>query len=444
MNKILVVDDEPMMLMLTRKILSEHYTILTASNAEEAIEIYENEKPDMILTDLLMPGMTGFEMHKLLSEKHNLNIPVMYMTADDTDEAEGQGFNLGAADFIRKPFRADVLLRRVGNIIDSAEKIKDLKEEATTDKMTGLLNKAGSLEAFTKACSFKSGVFMMIDLDSFKLVNDLHGHESGDAILICFASVLKKNLRSDDIIGRMGGDEFAAFAFNVKGEKDIAHFSERINEEFLKGAKQILGEDMNIPLGASVGAVFVPDMGREYEVLFKMADKALYGVKQNGKHGYAVYEEVDELSLDSTDPKEDIKRLNMILEERNVKDSALFLGQEDFAGIYRFLVRFMSRYNSTAFEIVFSLMPAVEDMKRDRFDEIVSAFGECAKDLLRKSDVMMQSKNNQFLLICPELEEENVKFVIERILATFDKNESAKEVEVIYAYESIHALNKKD
>ena len=437
MTKILVVDDEPMMLKLTGKILADKYEILTASSAKEAIEIYDAEKPDMILTDLLMPEMNGFEMHKLLSEKHNLNIPVMYMTADDTDEAEGKGFKLGAADFIRKPFRADVLLRRIGNILDNAETIRDLKEEATMDKMTGLYNKSGAQEAFIKACSFKNGAFMMIDLDSFKLVNDIYGHESGDRILMCFAKVLKDNLRAADIIGRLGGDEFAAFAFNVKEERDIEHFSERINKEFLKGAYEILGEDMNIPLGASVGAVFVPDMGREYETLFKMADRALYVVKQNGKHGYFVYEEIDELTLDSTDPKEDLHRLNQILEERNVLDSALFLGQEDFAGIYRFLVRFMARYNTTAFEIVFTLIPVKEDMRRAHFDEIVASFAESAKGLLRKSDVMMQSKNNQFLLICPELEENYVSDVVTRILSSFESNEFAREVKVVYATEQI-------
>ena len=127
MTKILIVDDEPMMLMVTKKILSGKYEILCANSAKEAIGIYDAEHPDMILTDLLMPEMTGFEMHQALQEKYTEKIPVMYMTADDADETEGKGFDLGAVDFIRKPFRADVLLRRVDNILQNREIIKDLK-----------------------------------------------------------------------------------------------------------------------------------------------------------------------------------------------------------------------------------------------------------------------------------------------------------------------------
>ena len=103
MTKILIVDDEPMVLMVTKQILSAEYEIICANNAREALDIYPKEKPDMILTDLLMPGMNGFEMHQTLLETYGDKVPIMYMTADDAEETEGKGFDLGAADFIHKP-----------------------------------------------------------------------------------------------------------------------------------------------------------------------------------------------------------------------------------------------------------------------------------------------------------------------------------------------------
>ena len=433
MTKILIVDDEPMMLMVTKKILSSKYEILCANSAREAIDIYDAEHPDMILTDLLMPEMTGFEMHQALQEKHTEKIPIMYMTADDTDEAEGKGFDLGAMDFIRKPFRADVLLRRVDNILENREIIKDLKEEASTDQLTGLLNKAGATEAFTEACAKKTGFLLMIDMDSFKLVNDLYGHDFGDDILRCFAKLLRENFsREDDLTGRIGGDEFLGFLSGHQTQASLEALTRVLNERFLKGAKEILGEDMNIPLGVSIGAVAVPEFGRDYEELFKLADQTLYGVKQNGKHGYAVCRKAEMIVSSDENPEEDMKRISQVLSERNVANSALWLGQEAFADVYRFLVRLTTRYNMVAHKLLFTLRPANSSVGSEGFEEAVKAFGENLHSHLRKSDLMMQSRNNQFFLLLPELDHAYVEQVVERILSTFKETGYADKVRVVY------------
>ena len=433
MTKILIVDDEPMMLMVTKKILSGKYEILCANSAKEAIGIYEAEHPDMILTDLLMPEMTGFEMHQALQEKYTEKIPVMYMTADDADETEGKGFDLGAVDFIRKPFRADVLLRRVDNILQNREIIKDLKEEATTDQLTGLLNKAGAVSAFTEACAKREGFFMMIDLDSFKLVNDLYGHDMGDDILKAFAKLLHENLsREEDLSARIGGDEFMGFLSGARDEAHVARLAGILNETFLEEAKKILGPDMDIPLGTSIGAVAVPGFGRDYEELFKLADQTLYGVKQNGKHGYQVYRKAEMILTSDDNPEEDLKRISQVMSERNVSNSALWLGQEAFADVYRFLVRLTTRYNMVAHKLLFTLRPAGGAGGTGEFEEAVKAFGENLHSHLRKSDLMMQSRNNQFFLLLPELDHAYVEQVVERILNTFRETRYEDKVRVVY------------
>lgn len=118
MKKILIVDDEPMMLMLAKKILAAEYNVICAASAAEAIALYAAEKPDMILSDLLMPQMNGFEMHKALESTHGINIPIIFMTADESCDI-GDNDGPGAAELIRKPFPPDMLLKKVANIINN-------------------------------------------------------------------------------------------------------------------------------------------------------------------------------------------------------------------------------------------------------------------------------------------------------------------------------------
>ena len=141
MSKILVVDDDEMMLMMAKHILSRKYEVITANSGAEAIELFEEERPDMILSDLMMPEPDGYELHRIIQEKSAESVPIMFMTADDSDESESKGFELGAEDYIRKPLNPEVLLRRVGNIIDHLDKIHGLKTAAATDQLTKLLNK---------------------------------------------------------------------------------------------------------------------------------------------------------------------------------------------------------------------------------------------------------------------------------------------------------------
>ncbi len=436
MAKILVVDDEEMMLMITKRVLSANYEIVCAHSGEEALNMYESEKPDLILSDLMMPGMTGFEMHEFLQKKHNEKIPIMYMTADESEENEDKGFDLGASDFIRKPFRPDVLMRRVDNILGNLEQIKGLKEEAVIDKLTGFLNKAGSNMELEKCCKNEKGTLMIVDLDSFKLINDIYGHESGDRILENFASIITDNSRNDDIRGRIGGDEFIVFLKDICDEQTIAGFASRINERIHKIAVDLFGEDMDIPLGASVGAVKIPEFGTDYEELFKLADKALYFVKQNGKHGYSFYQ--DEESFASEGSGNEISRISKILEERNTTNSALWLGQEAFASIYRFMLRYIKTYHEVAYKVLFTVVPMDEKTESSKLKEAADYFGDMLNHALRKSDIMMQSRPNQFFLLLPELSEQSIDPVMSRIIGQWLDSDYASFAKLSYETELIN------
>ncbi|MBR4430554.1 MAG: response regulator, partial [Clostridiales bacterium] len=264
---IIVVDDDTANLKIAGHILSKNNMRVTALKSGKSFLEYVdgNGMPDLVLLDIMMPEMDGFEtlvkLRELETRKGLMKTPVIFLTADEDVDTETRGFEVGVSDFIRKPFNPDVLLRRIGNIMSNSQEMQSLKSEATTDKLTGLINKAATGVELSKECSEHTGCLMMIDLDSFKLVNDLYGHEMGDKVLIGFADLLRSTMPAGSKCGRIGGDEFTAFALGITSEEKVRDITVRLNEELVRIAKNLMGEDMGIPLGTSIGGIFVPRYG---------------------------------------------------------------------------------------------------------------------------------------------------------------------------------------
>ena len=386
MPKILIVDDEKIMLRIAAKILSKEYDVLCANSGAEALELFRREKPDMVLSDLLMPGMDGYELHRILQEESSEPVPIIFMTADESDESESRGFEVGAADYIRKPLKAEVLLSRVKNIFDRFEQINGLTAAASVDQMTGLLNKTASQREIAKLCATSNGVLIELDLDSFKLVNDLHGHAMGDKILIGFAALLKGVLGDEDLAGRTGGDEFIAFCREVHDERTIFKKARLLNGRLMKLARELLGDDKKIPLGVSVGAVYVPDEGTEFSTLTEKADKALYQVKHFGKHGCAFYG-VGNFDGAATN---NIAQTQMILSDRDAEAGAYVVSFEKFKTLYRYA----SRLNESGFKInlIQCTFEAEDDSEREQFFRRV-------REQLNRSDCVTQYGRDQFLIL---------------------------------------------
>ena len=416
MSKILVVDDEKIMLMLARRILSKKYEVITAMSATEAIELFETEHPDLVLSDLMMPEMDGYEFHRVLQEKNSETVPIIFMTADESNESETRVFNNGAMDFIRKPFHPDVLLRRVGNIIENLDKIQGLTTAASVDPMTGLLNKSESQRQIGDLIKKNAGALLMLDLDSFKLVNDIHGHDMGDKILIRFAELIRKILRENDLAGRMGGDEFIVYLQHVHDEEILQEKVKFLNDELLLSAKKFMGEDMNIPLGVSIGAVFSPDEGKDFSTLYKKADSALYEVKKNGKHSCSVYKE-NNLTEENVSEGDKFSQMRMILGERNVESGAYFVDFKTFKKIYQFSVRMADYYNKGLDLLQFTL---ADENFADEFKEFLI-------HSLRKSDCVTQSDKNKFLVILIETSLDEYDLFCDKIFSKI-KNEQQKKI----------------
>lgn len=445
---IVVVDDEAISLTNAKNMLGEEgMRVSCLRSGLDLLKFMEKYTPDLILLDIMMPGMDGFETYDALRDLENKlgrsHIPVIFLTGENDSAAERQGLELGASDFIHKPFDKEIIVRRIENTIKNSKTIETLTEEAMVDMLTGFLNKARGTERISKLCSRKTGALMIMDLDSFKLVNDIYGHDMGDRILRAFADIVRKNTRETDTISRIGGDEFMAFYEDLVDETAVASLALRLNSQFYEEAVKLMGENHGIPLGISIGVAMVPEHGRDYETLFSLADSALYSVKENGKHGYCIYSQMAKKDQDANDPEEKLERIIKIVEERNDKGDALLLGSDSFALVYRFIMRFYKRYGGSAALMVLTLS-IDEDKNGVKLMGTLAKFAEMLRKRLRMSDIIMQNGPNSFFILLTERTKEEAEGAADRIMNAWEETEHDETVNIEYAFKYIdYAENNK-
>ncbi len=313
--------------------------------------------------------------------------------------------------------------------------VRGLQKEVTTDAMTGLLNKTGSHRTLETTCDSETGILMMIDLDSFKLVNDIYGHDMGDRILIRFAELIKEGMHKDDIAGRIGGDEFIGFLKNTIDEQEVDKLTKFLNREMVVSAKEYMGEDMNIPLGVSIGAVRVPSEGTEFEELSKKADKALYVVKQNGKHGYSFYQksggEVEQESAGKE--KNNLKQIKQIIGERNEGKGAYLVSFDKLQVVYKFLNRNDKQSNTNTGFLRFTLE---REDGGDIPDEIQDSFEDYLIVNLKKNDVVCRYSDS-FYVLCVGCKDDKYEDVADRLMTGWDEQDGHKEYKVLFEIEEV-------
>jgi len=301
---ILVVDDVPVNIQLLSTYLSsEGYRVISAKDGQQALdEVYKNT-PDLVLLDVMMPKINGFEVCKRLKASEETKfIPVIMLTALNDLENKIKGMDSGADDFITKPFNRMELLARVRSllrikylhdelqkkIVELQKAKEELRQLAITDGLTGLYNyryfKEQLSQEINRAVRHNLNVsLIMIDIDHFKNFNDKNGHPAGDQVLRQIGYLLKNNIRNIDMAARYGGEEFALIL--IETEKDSALIvAEKIRK--LIETNKFLHEE-NQPLGKitiSSGLSTFPEDGREFDALVQKADQRLYRAKQAGRN----------------------------------------------------------------------------------------------------------------------------------------------------------------
>lgn len=288
--KILACDDEAAILEVLKTILlSEGYKVITAKDGNEAIELFNKETPDLIILDVSMPGMSGFDvLEKIRVEFGEKYIPVIFLTASIKIDDKLRALHSGAVDYLVKPVSSNELLARIRNFLELKEKHDRLKDEATFDWMTGTLNKGYFLrkaeEETEKSIRNKVPLtFILTDIDSFKKINDTLGHFAGDKVIQEFADRLKRLTRKIDLIGRFGGDEFVVMLAHKSG-REACIVAERLKKAM---KRPIIFEEKKINVTFSMGVVECKGAKKtEINQLLALADEGLYEAKSKGGNQY--------------------------------------------------------------------------------------------------------------------------------------------------------------
>lgn len=291
--RILAVDDAKDTLMLLEFDLAEEgYQVITSASGENAISLVEQVNIDLILLDMHMPGISGLEVLKRLkSHPEYKHIPIIMLSASDDENQVVSALELGADDYVIKPYIAKVLLARIKTSLRLLEKTQELQRLAKTDFLTKLINKGGfeelSIKAISQANREQQPIIMaMLDIDLFKHVNDCYGHEAGDVVLVEFASRMSECFRDYDIIGRVGGEEFAICMPNISLDNAYSaceRFRCMIEDQPII-IQQNNGEPyplfVTVSIGMSEGC-----LGQvELDNLLREADTHLYKAKNNGRN----------------------------------------------------------------------------------------------------------------------------------------------------------------
>jgi two-component system, cell cycle response regulator len=298
--RILVVDDREDNLDLLEQVLrlGGYTSIDVTSNPREVCDLHRQNHYSLILLDLEMPGMDGFEVMedlKRIELEAGNYLPVLAITANHAHKL--RALENGAKDFISKPFDSPEMLRRVYNLLEvrllhdeTRSQHKMLAALALQDPLTGLANRRLLLDRMSVALSQArrsngSMAVMYLDLDGFKEINDTLGHGAGDILLKAVAARLTGSVRAEDTVARLGGDEFVMTLAHVHSAVDLAAMAAKVIEAV---AQPYDVEGRIVRVTASAGLAIYPNGDKDAESLLKSADRALYEAKLAGKNTYRI------------------------------------------------------------------------------------------------------------------------------------------------------------
>lgn len=287
MIKLLIIDDSPDALEVAKaRLAKEDLNILCAENGTTGLAIARREQPDLILLDLEMPDISGFDVcRELKTDPELCMIPVLFLSGSTTPEDKVKGLDLGAVDYVTKPFDAFELCARVRAALRTKHLQDLLIEHAHIDPLTGLPNRRALLERLQRewASIQRHGgrlSFVMADVDHFKRINDAYGHHIGDQLLQEVARAIAGQCRELDLPARYGGEEFA-MVIPHEAAAGAACLAERCRQEIEK--IRVIVNNETVTTTASFGVADTTDVASP-EALVKRADEAMYLAKSEGRN----------------------------------------------------------------------------------------------------------------------------------------------------------------
>ncbi|QWV92297.1 diguanylate cyclase [Geomonas oryzisoli] len=310
-GKILIVDDTTTNIDILYQILKGEFDVLFAKSGVDGIRMVREHTPDLVLLDVMMPDMDGYEVCRTLKQDPaTAGLPVVFVTAMGNDEDETRGLELGAIDYLTKPIRPPIVLARVRNHVELkhrgdlleqlsrelAQKNRELEELARQDGLTGVSNRRHFDESLRSEVqrATRNGrnlSLIMCDIDRFKQFNDLYGHPAGDTSLQLVGELLRKSFkRAGEVVARYGGEEFAVILPDTSAEL-AGHLAERLRLELMAHALPHAHSEFGVvtmSIGVA-GGLATRDHGVEWYI--SSADDALYRSKAQGRNRVSVCED---------------------------------------------------------------------------------------------------------------------------------------------------------
>jgi len=282
---ILIVDDTETNIDILLEILDDKYDILVALDGKSALEIAQEEPLDLILLDIMMPEMDGYEVCSILkSQEKTLDIPVVFITAKSDEDSIEKAYESGGIDYITKPFKARELTVRVKTQIKLKNLMDHLDFIASYDSMTGIYNRRKFFELAEKKFfeSPQNLYAVMIDIDKFKRINDTYGHSIGDRVIRAVTQTINDSILGESIFGRIGGEEFSIVCHSQTKEFII----KKLEEIRLKiAALEVFTDDeISVKCTISSGFSIYTKEVQNLDTLLKKADIALYEAKDSGRN----------------------------------------------------------------------------------------------------------------------------------------------------------------
>lgn len=295
-HTILIVDDQPANIQILANALEPFYDVMVAASGQDALEILMRpDRADLVLLDVMMPGMDGYEVCRRIKDcEATKNIPVVFVTSRTESSEEEIGLNLGAVDYISKPYRLPIILARVRNHLAMKRKTDLLESLVSLDGLTGIPNrrKFDELLDYEWRRAVRSSrplSIVMMDIDHFKQFNDHYGHGAGDDCLLKVANCLMSCVkRPGDLIARYGGEEFVALLplTDAEGAQAVSSgFVAAISALKLPHLYSETADHVTISAGC---AVVVPDQLLSKQSLLQKADEMLYHAKSQGRNRVSV------------------------------------------------------------------------------------------------------------------------------------------------------------
>lgn len=284
--KILLVDDDPAILEILADLVNIFgYEFSTANSGTEAIDKLKQDSYDIVLTDMMMPGMSGMDLLKYVNSNYP-QIKVMVVTGYDRSFTYTDVIQAGASDFISKPFNTDELEAKINRLVREIELVHQLELLSISDGLTGLYNRrhfdTKIIEEARRAHRQNHELFLaVIDVDNLKELNDKYGHLEGDKVLKLVGTIIKQCIRKNvDWPFRYGGDEFCVIITQVSQEQALMT-AERILQNYNEKKPEITG--LSIGLARFIRSAD-KDWTADIDDLVKRADQALYKAKQTGRN----------------------------------------------------------------------------------------------------------------------------------------------------------------